>query len=373
MASTLNTMTSRKIIHIDMDCFFAAVEMRDFPELKNHPIAVGGSSDRRGVIATCNYEARRFGVRSAMATAHAIRLCPQLKVVKHRMSVYKDVSTQIHEIFRKYTDLIEPLSLDEAYLDVTDSSLHHGSATLIAQQIRADIQQTLNLTASAGVAPNKFLAKIASDLNKPNGQYVITPNDVAPFVETLALEKIPGVGKATLERLHLYGLKTAADVQKMELDALIKQFGKFGVSLHHRSFGRDDREVNTSRTRKSIGVETTLPEDVSQIKDCEQIMAGLFDELLSRIERAGAGARIAKCGVKLKFSDFRQTTVEHQQAAPELECFKPLLAEAWSRSKGKSVRLIGLSVGLQTEVSQQLDLPLPMASNTQHSNAPRRL
>ena len=196
----------RKIIHVDMDCFYAAVEMRDDPSLKGIPLAVGGSSDRRGVISTCNYEARAFGVHSAMATATAIRLCPKLKVIPGRMSHYQAVSKQIREIFSRYTQIIEPLSLDEAYLDVSDCELFQGSATRIAEDIRRAIKQELGLTASAGVAPNKFLAKVCSDENKPDGQCVIAPDEVDAFVVRLPLRKIPGVGKVTQARLANAGL-----------------------------------------------------------------------------------------------------------------------------------------------------------------------
>jgi len=190
----------KKIIHVDMDCFYAAVEMRDFPEYRDIPLAVGGEGPR-SVLCTCNYQARTFGVRAAMPAIKAKQLCPDLKIVNVRMDVYKEISQHIREIFSRYTDLIEPLSLDEAYLDVTDSTSCQGSATLIAEKIRADIYKELNLTASAGIAPNKFIAKIASDENKPNGQYVVTPEKVSSFVELLSLKKIPGIGPKTFEKL----------------------------------------------------------------------------------------------------------------------------------------------------------------------------
>lgn len=206
----------RKIIHVDMDCFFAAVEMRDNPALRDIPIAIGGSRERRGVISTANYPARKFGVRSAMPTGMALKLCPHLTLLPGRYEAYKEASRQIQAIFSRYTSLIEPLSLDEAYLDVTDSTHCHGSATLIAQEIRQTIFTELQLTASAGIAPVKFLAKIASDLNKPNGQYVITPADVPEFLRTLPLGKIPGVGKVSAAKLEAMGLRTCEDVQKYD-------------------------------------------------------------------------------------------------------------------------------------------------------------
>ncbi|MBW8189622.1 DNA polymerase IV [Neiella marina] len=358
----MNSASLRKIIHIDMDCFFAAVEMREQPALRHLPVAVGGASDRRGVIATCNYEARRYGVRSAMATSQALRLCPNLNVVPGRMALYKDVSTQIHQIFQRYTPHIEPLSLDEAYLDVTDSKLFRGSASLLAEQIRADILKVTGLTASAGIAPNKFLAKVASDLNKPNGQYVVAPPQIAEFVRRLPLEKIPGVGKATLERLHRLNLRVAADVQQQPLDALIKQFGKFGVALHERCFGRDERPVMSERIRKSVGVETTLPDDLISLADCQAVVDELLPDLLRRIDHAEASQRIDRCGVKLKFSDFRQTTVEHKQSSVSRASLLELLAEGYQRRKGKGIRLVGISVGLRSTSQTQLDLPFASSS-----------
>lgn len=225
----------RKIIHVDMDCFFAAVEMRDNPALRDIPIAIGGSRVQRGVISTANYPARKFGVRSAMPTATALKLCPHLTLLPGRFDAYKEASNHIREIFSRYTSLIEPLSLDEAYLDVSDSVHCQGSATLMAQEIRETIHRELNLTASAGIAPVKFLAKIASDLNKPNGQFVIAPHQVAEFVKTLPLAKIPGVGKVSAAKLESMGLRTCADVQNSDLAMLLKRFGKFGRILWERS------------------------------------------------------------------------------------------------------------------------------------------
>ncbi|WP_409519272.1 DNA polymerase IV, partial [Pseudescherichia sp.] len=247
----------RKIIHVDMDCFFAAVEMRDNPALRNIPIAIGGSRERRGVISTANYPARKFGVRSAMPTGMALKLCPHLTLLPGRFDAYKEASRHIQAIFSRYTSRIEPLSLDEAFLDVTDSVHCHGSATLMAQEIRQSIFNELQLTASAGVAPVKFLAKIASDLNKPNGQYVITPDEVPAFLKTLPLAKIPGVGKVSAAKLETLGLRTCEDVQKSDLAMLLKRFGKFGRVLWERSQGIDEREITGERLRKSVGVERT--------------------------------------------------------------------------------------------------------------------
>ncbi len=218
----------RKIIHVDMDCFYAAVEMRDNPSYRGIALAVGGHEKQRGVISTCNYEARKYGVRSAMSTARALQLCPHLLVVPGRMHVYKQVSQQIRAIFERYTPIIEPLSLDEAYLDVTDSTACRGSATLIAESIRRDIWNELGLTASAGIAPIKFLAKVASDMNKPNGQFVIPPDKVQEVIDTLPLENIPGVGKVSLEKLHQAGFYRCEDIKNSDYRELLRQFGRQG-------------------------------------------------------------------------------------------------------------------------------------------------
>nr|WP_041474432.1 DNA polymerase IV [Erwinia sp. Ejp617] len=337
----------RKIIHVDMDCFFAAVEMRDNPSLRDIPIAIGGSEMQRGVISTANYPAREYGVRSAMSTAMALKLCPHLTVIRGRYEAYKEASTQIRDIFSRYTTLIEPLSLDEAYLDVTDSPHCQGSATLIARQIRDTICRELNLTASAGVAPIKFLAKIASDINKPNGQFVITPEEVPDFLQRLPLAKIPGVGKVTARKLEELGLNTCADVQKADLAMLLKRFGKFGRVLWERCNGIDDREVIVERERKSLGVERTLSQDIHSWEACLEIIDLLYDELDRRLSKIKPDRLIARQGVKLKFTDFQQTTQEH--AWPELN--KADLIEvarkSWDeRRAGRGVRLVGLHVTL---------------------------
>ncbi len=338
-----------------MDCFFAAVEMRENPELQHVPLAVGGSSDRRGVISTCNYIARQYGIHSAMPSARAVKLCPDLVLVRGNMELYKQVSQQIRQIFLRYSPLIEPLSLDEAYIDVTDSQLFDGSATLIAQAIRRDIQAETGLTASAGVAPNKFLAKIASDENKPDGLFVIRPNQVESFVSQLDLKKIPGVGKATLEKLNRLNLFTTADIRNCNQAQLNQQFGKFASVLLERVQGIDNREVKTERIRKSIGVEHTYAEDLSCFDESCQPLKKLFDELLVRIKRSGKSTEINKLSVKLKFNDFQQTTLESSQFQGEdsvkLENFSYLIEQAWLRANGRSVRLIGLSVGLSGKPS----------------------
>lgn len=350
----------QKIIHIDMDCFFAAVEMRDNPKWKNIPLAVGGRESQRGVISTCNYLAREYGVRSAMSTAKALQLCPSLQVVPGRMSVYKEVSQHIRQIFQRYTAIIEPLSLDEAYLDVSNCSLHRGSATLIAESIRADIWNELNLTASAGIAPLKFLAKIASDLNKPNGQFVIPPKDVQSIISDLPLEKIPGIGKVTIEKLHSAGLYVCNDVQQRTQRELIVEFGKLGAMLWSRSQGVDERKIVVERVRKSVGVERTFSQNISSFDECWQVITDrLYPELELRLLKVSPQKRIAKQGIKLKFADFQLTTIEHIQPCLELEQFKPLLKDILCRQKGREIRLLGLNVMLENkDKAQQLSLAL---------------
>ncbi|MDH5888667.1 DNA polymerase IV [Vibrio splendidus] len=338
----------RKIIHVDMDCFYAAVEMRDNPSYRNRPLAVGGHEKQRGVLSTCNYEARKFGIRSAMPTGKALQLCPNLLVVPGRMSVYVEISKKIREIFSRYTSIIEPLSLDEAFLDVTDSKQCHGSATLIAEAIRHDIWNELNLTASAGIAPIKFLAKVASDMNKPNGQFVIPPQDVQAVIDELPLEKIPGVGKVSIEKLHQAGFFTCKDIKESDYRDLLLRFGRQGASLWKRSHGVDDREVIIERERKSVGVERTFTQNISTYEECWLVIEDkLFPELETRLEKASPSKAIIKQGIKLKFADFQQTTIEHIHASLDREHFKELLSEILKRQQGREIRLLGLSVMLQ--------------------------
>jgi DNA polymerase-4 len=335
---------TRKIIHVDMDCFYAAVEMRDNPALKSVPLAVGGASDRRGVVATCNYIAREYGVHSAMATGYAQKLCPGLVVIPGRMKLYQQISRQIREIFHRYTDLVEPLSLDEAYLDVSDSHLFGGSATLTATDIRSCIKNELQLTASAGIAPNKFIAKICSDENKPDGQFVVTPDEVDDFVKHLALTKIPGVGKATLKRLESHQLYTCSDVRYWDQTKLHHTFGSFGELLYRRSWGIDDRPVRTEWIRKSLSVERTFPKDIMSLQACEPLLVQLFDELEQRLARNAADRLIKNQVVKLKFSDFKSTTIERRASSLSMELFRELLPLAWIRGSDLGIRLLGLGV-----------------------------
>ncbi|WP_130834136.1 DNA polymerase IV [[Erwinia] mediterraneensis] len=349
-----------KIIHVDMDCFYAAVEMRDDPSLRDIPLAIGGSRERRGVISTANYPAREYGVRSAMPTAMALKLCPHLRLLPGRFDAYKEASRQIREIFLRYTPLIEPLSLDEAYLDVTDSPHCQGSATLMAQAIRDTILRETGLTASAGIAPVKFLAKIASDMNKPNGQYVITPQAMPEFLLSLPLAKIPGVGKVSAKKLEEMGLYTCGDVQKTDLAKLLKRFGKFGRVLWERSHGIDERGVVVERERKSLGVERTLAEDIHSWEQCLEIIDYLYSELERRLTQIRPDRQIARQGVKLKFNDFQQTTQEHLWPVLHKEDMIAVAKKTWDeRRAGRGVRLVGLHVTLvDPQLERQLLLGL---------------
>jgi DNA polymerase-4 len=337
----------RKIIHIDCDCFYAAVEMRDDPSLRDVPIAVGGQGGR-GVVTTCNYRARAFGVRSAMPGGEARRLCPDLVMVPLDMPRYRDVSRQVMAIFREVTDLVEPLSLDEAFLDVSEVEAFQGSATRIAGFIREQVRDRIGITVSAGVAPNKFLAKIASDWEKPDGLFVITPDQVEGFVETLPVEKLFGVGKVTAGKLHDRGLQTCGDLQRTGQAELVRAFGKQGLRLWDMAHGRDERPVVVTRVAKSVSVERTFSRDLPGKAACEQVMPGLVDDLNRRLERKGGHKPLHKLFIKIRYSDFSTHTLERVRdpgAGPLVatdECL-PLLDELVSDEQ-RPVRLLGVGV-----------------------------
>ncbi len=346
----------RKIIHCDCDCFYASVEMRDDPSLRGRPLAVGGRAEQRGVVATCNYEARRFGIHSAMATAQAVKLCPDLILIPPNMEKYRVASRQIMDIYRDYTDLVEPLSLDEAYLDVTNSPHCKGSATLIAQEIRRRIHETVGITASAGVAPNKFVAKIASDWNKPDGLFLVRPDEVDAFVAVLPVKKLFGVGKVTAAKLHRLGAQTCGDLRDWNMDKLQQHFGSFGARLYDLCRGIDYRDVNPVRERKSISTEETYTPDVPDLDGCLALLPDLYEHLLGRIKRNNAEKFINKLFVKIKFADFQRTTVECVGYAPNMTTFRHLMETGWLRAS-RPVRLLGVGVRLSdTETVEQLTL-----------------
>jgi DNA polymerase-4 len=354
--SAPTTPPSRKIIHCDCDCFYAAVEMRDDPSLRELPVAVGGRTDQRGVIATCNYVARRFGVRSAMATSQALQRCPGLIVLPPAMEKYRVASRQILAIYHDYTELVEPLSLDEAYLDVSNASQFNGSATLIAQEIRARIAETVGITASAGIASNKFLAKIASDWNKPDGQFVIRPHQIEEFVAALPVEKLHGVGKVTAAKLKKLGAITCADLRSWPMAKLQHHFGKFGERLFDLSRGIDTREVCPTRERKSVSVEETYATDVPDLAACLLRLPALLDKLRERVRRASAERNTQKLFIKIRFADFRQTTVECMATTLDDALFQTLMETGYQRGQ-RPVRLLGAGVRLgEDEDTFQLGL-----------------
>lgn len=364
------TNVQRKIIHCDADCFFAALEMREDPSLRNKPIAVGGSDQKRGVISTCNYEARTYGVHSAMASAHAKRLCPDLVIVPHNFELYRDASNQMREIFHAYTDLVEPLSMDEAFLDVSNSEHCRGSATLMAQEIRQRIEETINITVSAGVAPNKFLAKVASDWQKPNGLTVILPEQVEEFVEQLPVKKIHGVGKVTAEKLKRQGVITCGDLQHYDEFQMAKMFGSMGLRLYQLARGKDDREVKSVWRRKSLSVEHTFPTDLPSVEHCVGELPALIQKMHTRLRRLDKNYRVVKAFLKVKFADFTTTTIERLGTQTGLSDYQSLLEEAFERGN-KPVRLLGVGVRLvdltrddnvtQLELFPEIALDLPMS------------
>ncbi len=346
----------RKIIHIDMDAFFASVEQRDNPAYRGKPIAVGGSS-HRGVVAAASYEARVFGVRSAMPSVKAARLCPQLIFVKSRFDAYRTASQQIREIFSQYTDLVEPLSLDEAYLDVTENKKGLKSAIRVAQLIKAQILEETHLTASAGVSYNKFLAKIASDYDKPNGLKVILPQEAVTFLETLPIEKFHGIGRVTAQKMHTLQITTGKDLKKHSLPALVRYFGKAGRHYYQIVRGKDYREVKPHRIRKSVGIETTFSRDIHDQEVLLEELEALSTSLEERVRRNQARGRTIT--LKVKFTDFQVITRSY--TAPRLLTISadwyPLAIRLLNDSEinQRAVRLLGLSLSnLTTQSSNQL-------------------
>lgn len=351
-------MSSRKIIHIDADCFYAAIEVRDNPRLQGRAVAVGGAVERRGVVATCNYEARTWGVHSAMPMARAVKLCPDLVIIQPRMDVYKAASKQIHHILHDYTDCIEPLSLDEAFLDVSDCEMCSGSATLIAKDIRSRVWQELRLVVSAGVAPNKFLAKIASDWRKPNGLFVITPDEVDDFVLALPVKKLHGVGKVTAGKLARMGIENCAQLREHSVVHLSKAFGSFGERLWSLARGIDERPVEPHSRRQSVSVERTFEHDLPDLAACYAQLPYLLAELEKRLGRLDQSYSPEKPFVKVKFHDFTQTTIEQAGAALDLDSYRLLISAAYLRGN-KAVRLLGVGVRLHDQQQQnaiQLEL-----------------
>ncbi len=329
-----------------MDAFYASVEQRDFPEYQGKPIAVGGSPDGRGVVATASYEARKFGIKSAMPSRQALQLCPELIFIRPRFDAYKKASEQIRNIFSRYTDIIEPLSLDEAYLDVSEDKQGIGSAIRIAELIKEDIKRELRLTASAGVSSSKFVAKIASDLNKPDGLTFIGPSKIEKFMEALAVERFFGVGKVTAKKMNNMGLHTGADLKKLSEAEILRYFGKSGKFYYNIVRGIDNREVQPRRQTKSQAAEDTFEHDLLTIPEMHTELGKLADKLFSRLQSKQLWGRTIT--LKVKFHDFRIITRNRSFATPVstyheiLDTAKYLLDNL--DLENKKIRLLGISV-----------------------------
>lgn len=340
-----NSSYNRKIIHVDMDAFYASVEQRDFPELRGKPIAVGGGSER-GVVAAASYEARKFGVRSAMPSVQAKKLCPDLIFVKHRFAVYKEVSNQIRNIFHEYTDLVEPLSLDEAFLDVTENKKQIYFATQIAIEIRKKIKDQTNLTASAGVSFNKFLAKIASDVNKPDGLTIITPKKADKFIDQLDINKFFGIGKVTAKKMMQLGIFNGEHLKSKDLQFLTKHFGKSGKHYYEMVRLNDNRPVNPNRIRKSIGAENTFFDDLKTISEIKEKLENISEELAKRMLKSQAKGKTLT--LKVKYNDFTQIT--RSKTFPFYISKQYNIMDGWKQIleeheiTEKPIRLLGLSV-----------------------------
>lgn len=347
----INDEFIRKIIHVDMDAFFASVEQLDNPELRGKPIAVGGNKER-GVVAAASYEARKFGVKSAMSSAIAARRCPQLIFVKPRFERYKEISNQIRLIFYDYTDLVEPLSLDEAFLDVTENKMNHPSASLLAEEIRRRIKEEVGLNASAGISINKFTAKIASDINKPNGQKTIPPEEVLAFLEQLPIDKFFGVGKVTASKMNKHGVFTGKQLKELSLEYLSTHFGKSGKYFYHIVRGEQKSEVKPDRIRKSIAAERTFMNDLSSSHFMIEQLDKIADELENRLTRSKVKGKTIT--VKLKYSDFTQQTrskTMNDFISLKKEFFPIVKELIYQEEPKQSVRLLGISITkLNTEV-----------------------
>jgi DNA polymerase-4 len=348
----------RKIIHVDMDAFFASVEQRDTPQYRGKPLIVGGQPDSRGVVAACSYEARQFGIHSAMPCARAYRLCPDAIFVYPRFEVYREVSNQIRAIFWRYASEVEPLSLDEAYLDVSQTEAYNGSATLIAEAIKRDILQETQLTASAGVSYNKFLAKMASDMDKPNGLYVIRPEQGEAFVANLPVGKFHGIGPATEQKMHDHGIYTGADLKQHSSTQLSEWFGKSGSYYFNIARGIDERPIRSSRQRKSLGKETTFADDVLSFPELSAKLIELGTIVLDKLHDQNLNARTIT--IKVKYADFDQVTRSHSINAPvniaDLHSAVPdllLKTEAGRRP----VRLVGISLSGLDEPNVETEQP----------------
>ena len=365
--------SKRKIVHIDMDAFFASVEQRDNPGLRGRPVIVGGSPDRRGVVAACSYEARRFGVHSAMPCARAARLCPKAVFISPRIARYKEISNQVMTIFHDYTDQVEPLSLDEAFLDLTENLVHEASASRLAQRIRRRIFETTGLTASAGVSCNKFLAKVASNLNKPDGITIIRPSEALAFLTTLPIGRFYGVGKATEAKMERIGVKTGGDLRRFSREELTFHFGKSGEYFHHICRGLDPRQVKSNRVRKSVGSETTMAEDILDMERIHNILRQLAGSVAASLEKHNFGGYTLT--LKVRYQDFLTVTRSATFKTPLftttdiLSCLPRLLHD--TQAGRRKVRLLGVTVsGLiaRSGIPYQLRLPFQLSGDNRYSS-----
>jgi len=356
---TDNDLFNRKIIHLDMDAFYASVEEKDDPSLRGLPIVVGGNPDSRSVVSAASYKAREYGIHSAMPCSMAKRLCPNAIFIRPRFERYKEISDQIHQIFKVYTTEIEPLSLDEAWLDVTNNLIDCPSATWIAEKIKKDIKYQLNLTSSAGVSYNKFLAKIASDERKPDGLFVVTPENAEEFLKNLSVKKIPGVGKVTFKRLQLFGIEKGAQLLTKSEEYLVQHFGKLGHYLYEIIRGVDNRPVITQRKRKSIGIETTFRTDFNFGEQLEKELEKLLEGLFKRIEDKAIFGRTFS--LKIKFEDFKQVTRSVTDSTFLLTkdtikklAYQKLKDTCQNEYPHKKVRLLGTTIsGLEKEKTDE--------------------
>ena len=346
----------RTILHLDMDCFYAAIEVRDAPELRGQPVAVGGAGPR-SVLTTCNYEARKFGVRSAMPGLMALRKCPHLIIVPVHFDKYRRESQRVRALMEAFTDIIEPLSLDEAYLDV---SARPEPGAEVARELRRRIYRTTGLTASAGIASNKLLAKIASDWNKPNGQFEIRQEEVSAFMQALPVRRIWGIGRVAAERLEREGVRTCGEMQALPVWRLQELFGIWGTELFHLCRGEDTRPVEAHRERKSLSTETTFREDLRTLEACRVALESLFAQLVEDLRKHADVRRVTGVTLKIKFADFTHTTVARSGVQPDVAVYRELLEKGFNRSS-QPVRLLGVGVRFAEESAEeesQLELPL---------------
>ena len=365
--------SNRKIVHIDMDAFFSSVEQRDNPDLRGKPVIVGGRPDSRGVVAACSYEARRFGIHSAMPSARAVRLCPRAVFIPPRISRYKEISNQVMAIFHEYTDLVEPLSLDEAFLDLTENHFQEPLASLLAQRIRKQIFDTTGLTASAGVSCNKFLAKAASAMNKPDGITIIRPSAALSFLSTLPIGKFYGVGKVTEAKMERIGVKKGEDLLRFSRKELTFHFGKSGEYFYNICRGIDPRPVISSRIRKSIGSETTMAEDILDLERIYAILRQLAGSVAASLEKHDSGGY--SLTLKVRYQDFLTITRSATFTAPlftaaDILSFLPRLLHGTETGRRK-VRLLGVTVSsliTRSGTPYQLRLPFPLGRDSSFSS-----